>query len=122
MILVDTDELCAAMKDVFEDTRAIVEPVCCARSRGREALRRASRRSRAGTSSPSLCGANMNFDRLRFVAERADLGEAREAVFAATIPERPGSFKGSAACSGGATSPSSTTASPTPTKPMSSSA
>jgi threonine dehydratase len=92
MILVDTDELCAAMKEVFEDTRAIVEPSAALGVAG------AKRYVAAGGISGRnlvtvLCGANMNFDRLRFVAERADLGEAREAVFAATIPERPGSFK-----------------------------
>ena len=92
MILVDTDELCAAMKDVFEDTRAIVEPSAALGVAGAKRYV-----EQAGFSGKSLvtvlCGANMNFDRLRFVAERADLGEAREAVFAATIPERPGSFK-----------------------------
>ena len=58
-------------------------------------------------------GANMNFDRLRFVAERAELGEQREAVLAVTIPEKPGSFRKFSACSATATSPSSTTATPT---------
>ena len=92
MILVDTDELCAAMKDVFEDTRAIVEPSAALGVAG--AKRYVERERITGRSLVTvLCGANMNFDRLRFVAERADLGEAREAVFAATIPERPGSFK-----------------------------
>ena len=92
MILVDTDEICAAIKDVFEDTRAIVEPSAALGVAG--AKRYVEREGVEGrTSSPSLCGANMNFDRLRFVAERAELGEAREAVFAVTIPERPGSFK-----------------------------
>ena len=92
VILVDTDELCAAMKDVFEDTRAIVEPAAALGVAGAKRYAEAS-----GVTGRNLvtvvCGANMNFDRLRFVAERADLGEAREAVFAATIPERPGSFK-----------------------------
>lgn len=92
MILVDTDELCAAMKDVFEDTRAIVEPSAALGVAG--AKRWVEREQVSGRNLVTvLCGANMNFDRLRFVAERADLGEAREAVFAATIPERPGSFK-----------------------------
>jgi threonine dehydratase len=92
MILVDTDELCAAMKDVFEDTRAIVEPSAALGVAG--AKRYVEREGVTGLNLVTvLCGANMNFDRLRFVAERADLGEAREAVFAATIPERPGSFK-----------------------------
>ena len=92
MILVDTDELCAAIKDVFEDTRAIVEPSAALGVAG--AKRYVEREKTVGRNFVTvLCGANMNFDRLRFVAERADLGEAREAVFAATIPERPGSFK-----------------------------
>ena len=92
MILVDTDELCAAMKDVFEDTRAIVEPSAALGVAG--AKRYVEQEGVEGLNLVTvLCGANMNFDRLRFVAERADLGEAREAVFAATIPERPGSFK-----------------------------
>src|SRR6187549_645574 len=92
MILVDTDELCAAMKDVFEDTRAIVEPSAALGVAG--AKRYVEQEGVHGLNLVTvLCGANMNFDRLRFVAERADLGEAREAVFAATIPERPGSFK-----------------------------
>lgn len=92
MILVDTDELCAAMKDVFEDTRTIVEPSAALGVAG--AKRYVERERLSGRNLVTvLCGANMNFDRLRFVAERADLGEAREAVFAATIPERPGSFR-----------------------------
>ena len=92
MILVDTDEMCAAIKDVFEDTRAIVEPAAALGVAG--AKRYVERERITGRSLVTvLCGANMNFDRLRFVAERAELGEAREAVFAATIPERPGSFK-----------------------------
>ena len=92
MILVDTDELCAAMKDVFEDTRTIVEPSAALGVAG--AKRHVDRERVTGRNLVTvLCGANMNFDRLRFVAERADLGEAREAVFAATIPERPGSFR-----------------------------
>jgi threonine dehydratase len=92
MLLVDTDELCAAIKDVFEDTRSIVEP---AAALGVAGLKRyvEERRPRDATLLAVLSGANMNFDRLRFVAERAELGEHREAVFAATIPERPGSFK-----------------------------
>ena len=92
MILVDTDELCAAMKDVFEDTRAIVEPSAALGVAGAKRYVERERLSERNLVTV-LCGANMNFDRLRFVAERADLGEAREAVFAATIPERPGSFK-----------------------------
>ncbi len=92
VILVDTDELCAAMKEVFEDTRAIVEPSAALGVAGAKRYVR-QHRLKGRNLVTVLCGANMNFDRLRFVAERADLGEAREAVFAATIPERPGSFK-----------------------------
>ncbi len=92
MLLVDTDELCAAMKDVFEDTRAIVEPSAALGVAG--AKRYVEREGLSGANLVTvLCGANVNFDRLRFVAERAELGERREAVIAATIPERPGSFK-----------------------------
>jgi threonine dehydratase len=80
------------MKEVFEDTRAIVEPSAALGVAG--AKRYVEERKVKGRNLVTiLCGANMNFDRLRFVAERADLGEARETVFAATIPERPGSFK-----------------------------
>jgi threonine dehydratase len=92
IVTVDTDELCAAIKDVFEDTRSIVEP---SGALGVAAAKRYA--TRTGVTEKTLvtilCGANMNFDRLRFIAERAELGEQREAVFAATIPERPGSFK-----------------------------
>jgi threonine dehydratase len=92
IVLVDTDELCAAIKDVFEDTRSIVEPSGALGVAG--AKRWVEREGARGmTLATVLCGANMNFDRLRFIAERAELGEQREAVFAATIPERPGSFK-----------------------------
>jgi threonine dehydratase len=92
MVLVDTDEICAAMKDVFEDTRAIVEPSGALAVAG--AKRHAERwQAKAQTLVAVISGANVNFDRLRFVAERAELGEQREAVFAATIPERRGSFR-----------------------------
>jgi threonine dehydratase len=92
VLLVDTDELCAAIKDVFEDTRSIVEPSGALAVAG---TKRYVERERIRDASvvAILSGANMNFDRLRFVAERAELGEEREAVFAATIPERPGSYK-----------------------------
>jgi threonine dehydratase len=92
MILVDTDELCAAIKDVFEDTRSIAEPAGVLGVAGAKRYTE-ERGLRDETLVAVLSGANVNFDRLRFVAERADLGEEREAVFAATIPERPGSFK-----------------------------
>jgi threonine dehydratase len=92
IVLVDTDELCAAIKDVFEDTRSIAEPAGALGVAG--AKRYAEREGIEGQILVAvLSGANTNFDRLRFVAERAELGEQREAVFAATIPERPGSFR-----------------------------
>jgi threonine dehydratase len=92
MITVDTDATCAAIKDVFEDTRSILEPAGALSVAGVKAWCER-HRVRDRTFVAIACGANMNFDRLRFVAERAELGEAREAVFAVTIPERPGSFR-----------------------------
>lgn len=91
VILCDTDAICAALKDVFEDTRAILEPAGALAIAGLKTY--AARQKKPGQTFAAIaCGANMNFDRLRFVAERAELGEQREAVFAATIPEHPGSF------------------------------
>jgi threonine dehydratase len=92
VLLADTDELCAAIKDVFEDTRSIVEPAAALGAAGAK-LYAERERIEGQTLVAVLSGANMNFERLRFVAERAELGERREAVFAATIPERPGSFR-----------------------------
>ena len=92
MITVDTDATCAAIKDVFEDTRSILEPAGALSVAGVKAWCE-THRVRDQTFVAIACGANMNFDRLRFVAERAELGEAREAIFAVTIPERPGSFR-----------------------------
>ncbi len=92
VILVDNDAICAAIKDVFEDTRSIVEPSgALAVAGAKEWAKRHKLRDRHLVAVAS--GANMNFDRLRFVAERAELGEQREAVLAVTIPEKPGSFK-----------------------------
>ncbi len=92
VLRVDTDAICAAIKDVFEDTRAILEPAGALAIAGAKAyVERTQIRGR--TLVAVACGANMNFDRLRFVAEEAELGEAREAILAVTIPERPGSFK-----------------------------
>jgi threonine dehydratase len=90
--IVDTDAVCAAMKDVFQDTRAIVEP---AGALGVAGLKQHAQRHglQGKTLIAITCGANMNFDRLRFVAERAEVGEEREALFAITIPEERGSFK-----------------------------
>jgi threonine dehydratase len=92
ILLVDTDNTCAAIKDVFEDTRSILEPAGALAIAGAKAYI-----AREGIEGQTLvaiaCGANMNFDRLRFVAERAELGESREAIFAVTIPEQAGSLR-----------------------------
>ncbi|MDR1853976.1 MAG: threonine ammonia-lyase, biosynthetic [Azoarcus sp.] len=91
IVEVDNDAICASIKDVFEDTRSILEPSgALAIAGAKEYARR--NRLRDKTLVAVASGANMNFDRLRFVAERAELGEQREAVLAVTIPERPGSF------------------------------
>ena len=92
VVRVSNDEICAAIKDVFDDTRSIMEPS------GALAVAGVSRwaAGRTGDEAPVvavLSGANMNFDRLRFVAERAEVGESREAVLAVTIPEQPGAFR-----------------------------
>ena len=89
---VDTDSVCAAIKDIFVDTRSIVEP---AGALAVAAIKQyvAKHKTKGQTYAAILCGANMNFDRLRFVAERADVGEEKEALFAVTIPEERGSFK-----------------------------
>ncbi len=89
---VDTDAVCAAIKDIFVDTRSIVEP---AGALAVAAIKQyvATHKTKGQTYCAILCGANMNFDRLRFVAERAEVGEEREALFAVTIPEEGGSFR-----------------------------
>jgi threonine dehydratase len=92
VVRVDTDEICAAIKDVFEDTRSILEPAGALAVAGLKAWA-AKRKAKRKTLVAVACGANMNFDRLRHVAERAQLGEKREAILAVTIPERPGSFR-----------------------------
>jgi len=91
-VVVDTDAVCAAIKDVFQDTRSILEP---AGALGVAAIKQYAEKHRlkGQTFVAITCGANMNFDRLRFVAERAEFGEQREALFAVTIPEARGSFK-----------------------------
>lgn len=91
-IEVDTDQVCAAIKDIFVDTRSIVEP---SGALAVAAIKQyvAKHKTKGETYAAILCGANMNFDRLRFVAERAEVGEEREALFAVTIPEARGSFK-----------------------------
>jgi threonine dehydratase len=91
-VRVTTDEVCAAIKDVFEDTRSIMEPAGALAVAGLK--RYVEEQALRGETLVALtCGANMNFDRLRHVAERTSIGERREALLAVTIPERPGSFK-----------------------------
>jgi len=92
VIVVSTDEICAAIKDIFDDTRSIAEP---AGALGTAGLKKyVERTGVAGSHLIAInCGANINFDRLRHVAERAELGERREALLAVTIPEQPGSFR-----------------------------
>jgi threonine dehydratase len=91
-IVVDTDSVCAAIKDIFVDTRSIVEP---SGALAVAAIKQyvATHQTEGETYAAILCGANMNFDRLRFVAERAEVGEEREALLAVTIPEERGSFR-----------------------------
>jgi threonine dehydratase len=91
-VVVDTDAVCAAIKDVFQDTRSILEP---AGAMGVAAIKQyaSEHKAKGQTFVAITCGANMNFDRLRFVAERAEFGEEREALFAVTLPEARGSFK-----------------------------
>ncbi len=92
VVCVDTDEMCAAIKDVFEDTRVVLEPAGALAVAGAKAWVE-KRGARGRTLVAIASGANTNFDRLRFVAEQAEMGEHREAILAVTIPERPGSFK-----------------------------
>lgn len=99
IILVDTDDICAAIKDVFQDTRSILEPAGALAIAGAKAY--VEREQIQGETLVAVaCGANMNFDRLRFVAERAEFGERREAIFAVTIPETPGSLRKFCDCLG----------------------
>jgi len=92
VILVSTDEICAAIKDIFDDTRSIAEPAGALAVAGLKKYLDANAVS--GKTFVAIdSGANMNFDRLRHVAERAEFGEHREALLAVTIPERPGSFR-----------------------------
>jgi threonine dehydratase len=92
MVLVDTDQMCAAIKDVFEDTRVVLEPAGALAVAGAKAW--VGRHGARGKTFVAVAsGANTNFDRLRFIAEEAEVGEQREAILAVTIPERPGSFR-----------------------------
>ncbi|HEX7598814.1 MAG TPA: threonine ammonia-lyase, biosynthetic, partial [Polyangia bacterium] len=94
VVLVSTDEICAAIKDVFQENRSILEPAGALAVAGLKAWsERNGERPAPGALVAILSGANTNFDRLRFVAERGELGEQREAILAVTIPERPGSFR-----------------------------
>ena len=90
IVIVSVDEICAAIKDVFEETRVIAEPA------GALAVAGMKKHVQSGTAVASavavVSGANVNFDRLRHIAERAEIGEQREAVLAVTIDERQGSF------------------------------
>ena len=92
VICVSTDEICAAIKDIFDDTRSIMEPAGALAVAGMKKYVAATKVT-GETLVVINSGANMNFDRLRHVSERAELGERREALIAATIPERPGSFR-----------------------------
>ena len=93
VVTVDTDEICAAIRDIFDDTRSIAEPAGALALAGLK--RWAEREGIRGETLVAIdSGANMNFDRLRHVAERAEIGEHREALLAVTIPERPGAFQG----------------------------
>ena len=92
IVLVDTDEICAAIKDIFQDTRSIMEPSGGLALAGiKRYIEREKCKNR--TFVAICCGANMNFDRLRFVAERAQVGDHHEALLAATVPETRGSFR-----------------------------
>jgi threonine dehydratase len=92
MVTVDNDAICAAIKDVFEDTRSILEPAGALAVAGLKAD--VARRGLKGRNLVAVaCGANMNFDRLRFVAERTEIGEDREAMLAVEIPEEAGSLR-----------------------------
>lgn len=92
VVTVTTDEICAGIKDIFEDTRSIVEPAGALSVAGIKKY--AAAKGISGKNFVGInCGANMNFDRLRYISERTEIGEKREAVLAVTIPEKPGSFK-----------------------------
>jgi threonine dehydratase len=90
--VVSNDEICGAIKDIFEDQRSVLEPAGALAFAG---LKRYLQRHRLKNAQliAIASGANVNFDRLRHVAERAEIGERREAILAVTIPEQPGSFR-----------------------------
>src|SRR5512139_1964077 len=92
VVRVTNDEICAAIKDVFDETRSVMEPAGALAVAGLKAW--AAREGRGGERLVAIpSGANLTFDRLRFVSERAEVGEAREALLGVTIPERPGAFR-----------------------------
>jgi len=92
VVTATTDQICAAIKDIFDDTRSIAEPAGALAVAGMKRWVE-DRGARGATLVAIDSGANVNFDRLRHISERAELGEEREAVLAVTIPERPGSFR-----------------------------
>jgi threonine dehydratase len=92
VLVADTDEMCAAIKDVFEDMRVLVEPAGALALAGLKNYA-AANPTRTGALVAICSGANLNFDRLRHVAERAEVGEAREILLGVTIPEQPGSYR-----------------------------
>jgi threonine dehydratase len=92
IVTVDTDRICAAIRDIFEETRSIAEPAGALAVAGVKKFIRDGK-LRDGSFVALVCGANVNFDRLRHIAERAAVGEQREMLLAVEIPERPGSFR-----------------------------
>jgi len=93
VVRVTNDQICAAIKDVFDETRVVMEPAGALAVAGMKVWAERESPARERTLAAILSGANMNFDRLRFVAERAELGEARETVLGVTLPERRGGFR-----------------------------
>lgn len=93
IVLVSTDETCAAIKDGFESTRAVFEPAGALSIAAAKKYAARKSRKKKETYVCIVSGANMNFDRIRFVSEQTEIGEGREAVFDCEIPERPGAFK-----------------------------
>ncbi|MDQ2076145.1 threonine ammonia-lyase, biosynthetic [Marinimicrobium sp. ABcell2] len=92
VITVNTDEICAGIKDIFEDTRSIAEPAGAVSVAGMKKY--VEETGCTGQTFVAIdCGANINFDRLRYISERTEIGEQREAILAVTIPERPGAYK-----------------------------
>ncbi|KAJ3004576.1 UNVERIFIED_CONTAM: hypothetical protein HDU68_004994, partial [Siphonaria sp. JEL0065] len=91
-VLVSTDEICAAIKDTFDDTRSIIEPAGALAVAGVKKFLAQNSNFKDAVFVAVVSGANMNFDRLRFVAERSRLGDGKEVLFSVKIPERPGSF------------------------------